>query len=63
MRVDPVTMHARGRFWIARLLFDKERPSLTLPAKYLKTPGYEEGVYESPTTATVIDLPVFSLCL
>ena len=28
-------VHARGRFWIAGLLFDQERPGLTLPAKYL----------------------------
>jgi hypothetical protein len=27
---------ARGRFWIASLLFDEERPGLTLPEKYLK---------------------------
>jgi hypothetical protein len=32
-------VHAHGRFWIASLLFDHERPGLTLPAKYLKTPG------------------------
>ena len=32
-------VHARGRFWIASLLFDHERPGVTLPAKYLKTPG------------------------
>jgi hypothetical protein len=28
--------HARGRFWIASVLFDDERPGLTLPEKYLK---------------------------
>ncbi|MGA9669466.1 MAG: hypothetical protein WBQ94_09675 [Terracidiphilus sp.] len=32
-------VHAQGRFWIASLLFDHERPGVTLPAKYLKTPG------------------------
>ena len=32
-------VHVRGRFWIASLLFDDERPGVTLPAKYLKTPG------------------------
>jgi hypothetical protein len=32
-------MHAHGRFWIVSLLFDHERPGVTLPAKYLKTPG------------------------
>jgi hypothetical protein len=32
-------LHAHGRFWIASLLFDHERPGLTLPAKYLKAPG------------------------
>ena len=32
-------VHARGRFWIASLLFEDERPGVTLPAKYLKTPG------------------------
>jgi len=29
-------VHARGRFWIASVLFDDERPGLTLPEKYLK---------------------------
>jgi hypothetical protein len=29
-------VHARGRFWIASVLFDDERPGLTLPDKYLK---------------------------
>jgi hypothetical protein len=28
--------HARGRFWIASVLFDDERPGLTLPDKYLR---------------------------
>jgi hypothetical protein len=32
-------VHVRGRFWIASLLFDDERPGVTLPEKYLKTPG------------------------
>jgi hypothetical protein len=32
-------VHARGRFWIANLLFDHERPGVTLPEKYLKTRG------------------------
>ena len=32
-------VHAHGRFWIASLLFDHERPGVTLPEKYLKTPG------------------------
>jgi hypothetical protein len=30
-------VHAHGRFWIASLLYDNERPGLTLPAKYLTT--------------------------
>jgi hypothetical protein len=29
-------VHVRGRFWIASILFDDERPGLTLPDKYLK---------------------------
>ena len=29
-------VHARGRFWIASVLFDDERPGLTLPDKYIK---------------------------
>ena len=32
-------VHAHGRFSIASLIFDDERPGVTLPAKYLKTPG------------------------
>ena len=32
-------VHAHGRFWVASLLFDDERPGVTLPAKYLTTPG------------------------
>jgi hypothetical protein len=32
-------VHAQGRFWIASLIFDDERPGVTLPAKYLKTSG------------------------
>jgi hypothetical protein len=32
-------VHAHGRFWIASVLFEDERPGVTLPAKYLKTPG------------------------
>ena len=32
-------VHVHGRFWIASLIFDDERPGVTLPAKYLKTPG------------------------
>jgi hypothetical protein len=32
-------VRAHGRFWIACLIFDDERPGVTLPAKYLKTPG------------------------
>jgi hypothetical protein len=32
-------VHAHGRFWIASLLFDHERPGVTLPAKYLKNAG------------------------
>ena len=32
-------VHAQGRFWIVSLFFDDERPGVTLPAKYLKTPG------------------------
>jgi lysophospholipase L1-like esterase len=30
------TVQAQGRFWIAGVLFDDERPGLTLPEKYLK---------------------------
>jgi hypothetical protein len=29
-------VHAQGRFWIASVLWDDERPGLTLPQKYLK---------------------------
>jgi hypothetical protein len=29
-------VHARGRFWIASVLFDDERAGLTLPEKYMK---------------------------
>jgi hypothetical protein len=29
-------VHVRGRFWIASILFDDERPGVTLPDKYLK---------------------------
>jgi hypothetical protein len=29
-------VHAQGRYWIASILFDDERPGLTLPEKYLK---------------------------
>ena len=29
-------VHAHGRFWIASLIFEDERPGVTLPAKYLK---------------------------
>jgi hypothetical protein len=29
-------VQSRGRFWIASVLFDDERPGLTLPEKYLK---------------------------
>jgi hypothetical protein len=29
-------VHARGRFWLSSVLFDDERPGLTLPDKYLK---------------------------
>jgi len=47
-------VHARRRFWIASLLFDNERPGLTLPAKYLTTAGYDESVDQSPTTATIM---------
>jgi hypothetical protein len=36
-RRDP--WYPRGRFWIASLIFDDERPGLTLPAKYLKKAG------------------------
>ena len=46
-------MHAHGRFWITSLLFDDERPGMTLPAKYLKAPAYDESAYQSSVTATV----------
>lgn len=29
-------VHAQGRYWIASVLWDDERPGLTLPEKYLK---------------------------
>jgi hypothetical protein len=29
-------VHAQGRFWVASILWDEERPGLTLPDKYLK---------------------------
>jgi hypothetical protein len=29
-------VHARGRFWIASILWDEERAGLALPEKYLK---------------------------
>jgi len=29
-------VHSRGRFWVASVLWDDERPGLTLPEKYLK---------------------------
>ncbi len=32
-------VHAHGRFWIASLLFDHERPGAKLPSKYLKNAG------------------------
>ena len=32
-------VHAHGRFWIASLLFDHERPGVPLPEKYLKNAG------------------------
>jgi hypothetical protein len=32
-------VHIRGRFWIASLIFDDERPGVRLPAKYLKKDG------------------------
>ncbi len=47
-------VHARGRFWIASLLYDHERPGLTLPAKYLKTRGNDESFYRCPAAATII---------
>jgi hypothetical protein len=28
-------VHAQGRYWIANILWDDERPGLTLPSKYL----------------------------
>ena len=31
-------VHAQGRFWIANIMWDDERPGLTLPDKYLKQP-------------------------
>jgi hypothetical protein len=29
-------VHAQGRFWVASILWEEERPGLTLPDKYLK---------------------------
>lgn len=31
-------VHAQGRYWIASILWDEERPGLTLPEKYLRQP-------------------------
>ena len=31
-------IHAQGRYWIASIMWDDERPGLTLPDKYLKQP-------------------------
>jgi len=31
-------VHAQGRYWIANIMWDDERPGLTLPDKYLKQP-------------------------
>jgi hypothetical protein len=45
-------VHAHGRFWIASLLFNHERPGVTLPAKYLKTPGYDASVTRVPTATS-----------
>jgi hypothetical protein len=41
-------VHAHGRFWIASLIFDDERPGVTLPEKYLP-PGNDESKYEGKT--------------
>jgi hypothetical protein len=30
-------VHIHGRYWIASILWDEERPGLTLPAKYLNS--------------------------
>jgi hypothetical protein len=30
-------VHAQGRYWIASIVWDEERPGLTLPEKYLKS--------------------------
>jgi hypothetical protein len=54
-------VRAHGRLWIASLLFDSERPGLTLPAKYLTTAGYDESRYQSPATAIVMCTPEASL--
>jgi len=32
-------VRAHGRFWIASLIFDDERPGVALPAKYLQKAG------------------------
>jgi hypothetical protein len=37
-------VHAHEHFWIASLVFDNERPGLTLPAKYLTTADYDESI-------------------
>lgn len=29
-------VHAQGRYWIASILWDQERPGLTLPDRYLR---------------------------
>ena len=31
-------VHAQGRYWIANIMWDEERPGLALPEKYLKQP-------------------------
>ena len=47
-------VHARGRFWIASLVYDHERPGVTLPPKYLKSRGNDESFYRCPAAATII---------
>jgi hypothetical protein len=54
-------VHAHGRFWIANLLFDHERPGVTLPAKYLKGAGFRRERLAESRNSTVLDLPIFYL--
>jgi len=47
-------VHAHGRFWIVSLLFDSERPGVSLPAKYLTTADHDQSADQNPATATIM---------